>query len=200
MRVRLIVALLVASCLATAVVLMASHVVYHRAAVGLYLAARSIPYLLLVLFLLVGLTLTATFIAISRGRRGFGSNLVTLLVVAGLVAPLYAALVLVSPVHTGGPNPASVFISAWGGRCLAVASLVGGLVLACITIALRRSVPVASRLRGGTLGAAAGAWAGLGAFIFCPSGDPHHLLAGHVLPIVAFTLVGYIAIPRALQL
>jgi hypothetical protein len=55
-------------------------------------------------------------------------------------------------------------------------------------------------LRGGTLGAAAGAWAGLGIFIFCPSGDPWHLLVGHVLPIVAVTLLGFIVIPRVLRL
>jgi hypothetical protein len=200
MRVRVIVAVLVASCLTAAVVLMASAIVYQRPAVGLYFAARSTPHLLLAFFLLIGLTLTATFIAISRGRRGFGSGLVSLLVVAGLVAPAYAALVLVSPVHTDGPNPASVVISPWGGRCLLISSIVGGLVLASFTIALRRSAPVASWLRGGALGAAAGAWAGLGTFMFCPSGDPQHLLLGHVLPVIAFTLVGFAAIPRALRL
>jgi hypothetical protein len=200
MRMRVLVAFIAASCVTATVVVTASDMVYHRLAVGLYLAARSTPYSLLVLFLLTGLTLAATFVAISRGRRGFGSGLVALLVVAGLVAPVYAALVLVNPAHTNGPNPASVVISPWGGRCLVISAIVGGLVLATFTIALRRSAPVASGLRGGALGAAAGAWAGLSTFIFCPSGDPHHLLLGHVLPVVAFTLVGFIVTPRVLRL
>ena len=65
--------------------------------------------------------------------------------------------------------------------------------------ALRRSAPVASRLRGAALGAAAGAWAGLGIFIYCPATEYHHLLVGHVLPIAALTLLGLAAIPRALR-
>jgi hypothetical protein len=199
-RERVIVALAISSCVMAVVVLLVSDIVYHRLAVGLYLAARSRADLLLVLFLLSGLTLGATFVATSRGRRGFGSGLVALLVVAGLVAPAYAALVLMNPVHTDTPNPASVFISPWGGRCLTIASIVGAFVLASFTLALRRSAPVASRLRGGALGAAAGAWAGLSTFIFCPSGNLHHLLVGHVFPVVVFTLLGFTVIPRVLRL
>jgi hypothetical protein len=198
MGVRVAAALIIALCLTAAVVLAASQMVYKRLAVGLYLTTQSKPHLLFILLFLTGLTAAATFIAISRGRRGFGSDLVSLAAVAGLVAPVYAALVLVNPVHTD-PVHASVFISPWGGRCLAIALIVGILVLACFTVALRRSAPVATRLRGGALGAAAGAWAGLGIFIFCPSGDPHHLLVGHVLPVVAVTLLGFSVIPRALH-
>jgi hypothetical protein len=65
------------------------------------------------------------------------------LIVALIVA--YAFLVLVSPVHTDDPDPTSVFISPWGGRCLIIASIVGALVLASFAIALRRHVlPVAT--------------------------------------------------------
>jgi hypothetical protein len=199
MAVRVMVALIIASCLTAAVVLAASQMVYQRPAVGLYLAARSEHHLFLVFLLLTGLTVAATVVAVSRGRRGFGSGLVSLAAVAGLVAPVYAALVLVSPVHIN-PVHASVLISPWGGRCLALSLIIGIVVLTCFTVALRRSAPVASWLRGGTLGAAAGAWAGLGIFIFCPSGDPWHLLVGHVLPIVAVTLLGFIVIPRVLRL
>jgi len=72
-------------------------------------------------------------------------------------------------------------------------------VLLSFAAALRRSAPVASRLRGAALGAAAGAWAGLGIFIYCPATEYHHLLVGHVLPIAALTLLGLAAIPRALR-
>ena len=199
MAVRVIAALIIALCLTAAVVLAASQIVYQRLAVGLYLMTQSKPHLLLVLLLLTVLTAAATFIAVSRGRRGFGSDLVSLASVSGLVAPVYAASILVNPVHTD-PTHASVFISPWGGRCLAISLIIGILVLACFTVALRRSAPVATWLRGGTLGAAAGAWGGLGIFIFCPSGDVHHLLVGHVLPVVVVTLLGFRLIPRALHL
>src|SRR5262249_57934019 len=89
--------------------------------------------------------------------------------------------------------------SPWGLRCLSIATAVGLLVLVTFTAALRRSVPVASRLRGAALGAAAGAWAGLSVFIFCPAIELRHLLVGHLLPIAALTLVGLAAIPRALR-
>lgn len=49
------------------------------------------------------------------------------------------------------------------------------------------------------VGTAAGAWAGLSVFIFCPSGDLLHILIGHILPIVGFTLLGVVSIPRILR-
>lgn len=199
MAVRIIVALVVAVCLTAAVVLTMSELVYQRLGVGLYLSTESKPHLLLVFCWLTGLALAATLVALSRGPRGFGFGFVSLAAVAALVAPVYAAVVLVSPVHTDG-GVTTVFISPWGGRCLAIAMTVGVLVLACFAVALRRSAPVISWLRGGTLGAAAGAWAGLGIFIFCPSGDPQHLLLGHVLPVAALTLLGFIVVPRVIHL
>jgi hypothetical protein len=199
MAVRIIVALIVASCLTAAVILIMSELVYQRLGVGLYLSAHSKPRVLIVFCGLTGLLLAATFVALSRGPRGFGLGFVSLAAVAALVAPVYAALVLASPVHTDA-GVTAVYISPLGGRCLAIAMIVGVLVLACFTVALRRSAPVASWLRGGTLGAAAGAWAGLGIFIFCPSGDPQHLLLGHVLPVAVLTLLGFIVIPRVIRL
>jgi hypothetical protein len=73
-------------------------------------------------------------------------------------------------------------------------------VFATFTLALRHSVPVRSGLRGAAIGAAAGAWAGLSVFIFCPSDDLRHLFIAHILPIVAFTVLGMTVIPRALPL
>jgi hypothetical protein len=102
-------------------------------------------------------------------------------------------------VHAHDPGVLPVEISPWGLRCLVIATIVGMLVLASFGAALRRAVPVASRLRGAALGAAAGAWTGLAVFIFCPSDDFQHILVGHVLPIVAFTLLGAVASPRVLR-
>jgi hypothetical protein len=88
----------------------------------------------------------------------------------------------------------SAALSPWGAPCIAVAMAVGAIVLAGFTLALRRAVPVASRIRAAALGAAAGAWAGLGIFLFCPAGNSRHRLIGHVLPVLAFTFVGAVAI------
>jgi hypothetical protein len=163
-------------------------------------AASSVPYAILVLLLLVAQTLVATLLAVWRGRSGFGSEATTLYLTCGLVAPIYAALVMINPIHAHDPTPGGVAISALGLRCLALSAIVGVLVLASLLLALRRSVPVSSRVRGAAVGAAAGAWAGLSVFIFCPSDDPRHIFIGHVLPIVLFTVLGIAMVPRVLRL
>ena len=198
-RTRLVVALAAVPLLAAAVLLAASEIVYQRQAVGLEVGMQSRSQLLVVLSLLVGLTLVSTLVAVWRGRSGLGSGVVALAMVAGLVTPIYALLVLESPVHAHDPGLQLVEISPWGLRCLVIATIVGPFVLVTFTAALRRAVPVASRLRGAALGVAAGAWAGLTVFMFCPSSDFQHLLIGHVLPIAAFTLLGSIVAPRLLR-
>jgi len=106
----------------------------------------------------------------------------------------------VIPLEGSGATAASLAeLSPWALRWLAIAVTVGLLVFVSFTAALRRSAPVASRLRGAALGAAEGAWAGLGVFLFCPTTDHRHLLVGHVLPIAIFTLLGLAAVPRALR-
>ena len=126
--------------------------------------------------------------------------MVALSLVAALVTPVYAVLTLADPLEVSRAAAASLAnLSPWGLRCLTVSAAVGLLVLLTFTAALRRSAPVASRLRGAAVGAAAGAWAGLSVFVFCPAVELRHLLVGHVLPIAVFTLVGLMAIPRALR-
>jgi hypothetical protein len=199
---RIAIAIGVALAMAGAVVVLASQLVYHRYASGLQIAVASAPYLLQVLLLLVALTSVATVIAMWRGRSGLGSGAISLYLASGLVAPIYAALVLVSPVHmhTDEAGLSDVAISRWGLRCLVISAIVGFLVLTTFTVALRRSIPTANGLRGAAIGTAAGAWAGLSVFIFCPSGDLLHILVGHILPIVAFTLLGIVSIPRILRI
>lgn len=201
-RRRIAIAVSLAAAMAGAVVMLASQLVYHRYASGLEVALPSSPHLSQVLSLLVALTLVATIIAMWRGRNGLGSGAISLYLASALVAPIYAALVLVSPVHVHADKLAlaDVAISRWGLRCLVISALVGLLVLTTFTVALRRSIPTANGLRGAAIGAAAGAWAGLSIFIFCPSGDLLHILVGHILPIVAFTLLGIVAIPRILRI
>lgn len=201
MNTRTRIALAVAATLlvAATVLLIASEVVYQRPAVGLEVDAQSTTHLLFVLLALMGLTLVSTLIALTRGRSGLGPTAVSLALVAGLVAPISALLVLESPLHAHDSGVLTAEISPWGLRCLVIATIVGTFVLASFAMALRRAVPAASGLRGAAVGAAAGAWAGLTVFMFCPSSDYQHLLVGHVLPIVVFTILGSAALPPALR-
>ena len=185
---------------AAAVLLLASQLVYDRPALRVDLRTHPTARLLIGLLLVVGLTLSATLVAVGRGERGLGPGVVSLLAVALLVTPIYAVLTLVGPPEVASATAAMLAeLSPWGLRCLAIATAVGLLALISFTGALRGSAPVASQLRGAALGAAAGAWAGLSVFIFCPATEFRHLLIGHVLPIAAFTLLGLAAIPRTLR-
>ena len=199
-RLRTIVATAVVPLLAAAVLLVASHFVYHQPALRIHEGTPVTVHLVIVLLLIVGLTLSATMIALGRGERGLGSSVVALFLAAVLVTPIYAVLTLLDPLEVSQAAAASLAtLSPWAPRCFTVSAAVGLLVLLSFTAALRRSAPVASRLRGAAVGAAAGAWAGLSVFMYCPATEYHHLLVGHVLPIAALTLLGLAAIPRALR-
>jgi len=199
-RLRITVALAAMPFLTAAVVLVASRIVYHRPALRVDMGTHPTTQLLIVLLLLVGLTLAAILIAVGRGERGLGSGVVSLFMVSLFVTPIYAVLTLTSALGAGEAATGSLAeVSPWGPRCLAMSATVGLVALIGLTAALRRSAPVASRLRGAALGAAAGAWAGLSVFIYCPATEYHHLIVGHVLPIAALTLLGLSAIPRALR-
>jgi hypothetical protein len=198
-RTRVLIAVTVAAALGVSAVLVASQLVYHRYAPGLEARSASAPYMIVALLLLGALTVVATVVATWRGRWGFGSGARSLYLTSALVAPIYAVLVALTPLHEAYSRPDGA-IPVVGLRCLTLAAVVGLAVLAAFTIALRHSVPVRSGLRGAAIGAAAGAWAGLSVFIFCPSDDLRHLFIAHVLPIAGFTALGLIIVPRALRL
>ncbi len=192
-RARIIATLAIVPALTTLVVLIASGLVYGQPAAGLDVDVASSAAALTTLALLTGLALASTTFALWQGRSGLGIASMSLISIAALVTPVYAALTVLQPLHSGVADEVSltgVAISPWGLRCIFIASVVGAGVLAIFAVALRRAVAVAVGLRAAALGAAAGAWAGLAVFAFCPSGDLQHLLVGHVLPIVLLTLVG----------
>jgi hypothetical protein len=195
-RSRLIGALAAVPVLTAIVVAMASELVYRRPAVGLETQSSRLTWTLLAL---VMMTLAATAFAVRRGRQGFGTAVTSLALAPAAVILLYAVLTVLNPIHLHDAAVIGVEISPWGVRCALIAAIVGIGAMAAFTTALRRAVPVASRLRGAVLGAAAGAWAGLAVFAFCPSGNHQHLLAGHLLPIIVLTLIGAAATPRLLR-
>ncbi len=195
---RIATALVSVPLLIATVVLGASELVYHRPTAGLELGVHSTLTLFAVLSLIVLVTLASTLIALWRGNNGLGARAPFLAGMVVLVAPIYAALILPAPVHSPDAAAGWVNISPWGTRCFLIAMAVGAIVLVGFSAALRRAVPVASRLRAAAIGSAAGAWAGLAVFVFCPSGDPQHLLVGHVLPAIALVSVG-VALARVIR-
>jgi len=201
-RTRILVAFAVVPALTTLVVLLASEWVYGRPAAGLDIAVVSPGAVATVLVLLAALTLAATLCAVSQGRRGLGIAATGLVSIAALVAPVYAALTVLQPLHSGAAHASAltgVSISPWGLRCIFIGTIVSASTLAIFAVTLRRAVAVATGLRGAALGAAAGAWGGLAVFVFCPSGELQHLLVGHVLPIALFTLLGGVALTKVLR-
>ena len=196
---RVAVALITVPALSSMAVVVASQIVFGQQAVGLTYSVHSGSQILRALLVLVALTAGATFVAMRSGR-GWGAGVTQLITTAALATPAYAALTFADALHSADLiGPSGVMLSAWGYRCLILASLVGILVLASFTLALRRAVAAGASIRGAALGAAAGLWSGLAVFVFCPSANSSHLLIGHVLPILAFTVLGAVAIPRFLR-
>jgi hypothetical protein len=193
------VALSIASILTAGVVLTASQLVYGHQGLGLYAGLKSASLLAFVTLALLMLTTASTVAALWRGRSGLGANAAILLAMGITTAPLYALLSLSFPLHEAGATVSGVSISPWGVRCFVIASLVGAVVLGCFAFAMRAAAPVGTRIRSMVLGSAAGAWAGLAVFVFCPSGEPLHLWMGHVLPVAAFTALGAVALPAILR-
>jgi hypothetical protein len=201
-RTRILVALAIVPALTTLAVVIASEAVYGRPAAGLDIDIASSAAVLAILALLSGLALAATIFALWQGRGGLGVASMWLVSIAVLVVPVYAALAVLQPLHSGAADDTAltgVAISPWGWRCIFIATIVSASVLAIFAVALRRAVAVAGGLRGAALGAAAGAWGGLAVFAFCPSGEMQHLLVGHVLPVALFTAVGGVALARILR-
>jgi negative regulator of sigma F NrsF-like protein len=201
-RTRIFAALAIVPLLTAAVVLIVSEVVYGQPTAGLRIDVSSVVAMLTILGLLAGLAVASTLFALWQGRDGLGIGSISLVSIVALVVPVYAALTVLRPLHSGAADDVAltgVAISPWGLRCLFVATLVGVPALVIFAAALRRAAAVSSRLRGAALGAAAGAWGGFAVFVFCPSGNLQHLLVGHVLPIAIFTLIGAVALTRALR-
>ena len=84
---RITVAMAVVPVVTAAVLLVAFQIVYERPALRVHMGTP-LTSELIVLLLIVGLTLSATLIAVGRGERGLGSGATSLFLVALLVAPM----------------------------------------------------------------------------------------------------------------
>jgi len=185
--------------LVVAVDLAVSQLVYHRSVVGLSFGIRSTSSLLVASSMLVALVVASSWIVLDRGKAGLGAGVVLLSAMTVLVPLLSTLVVLPNPVHLPDAVPKWVDISPWGMRCALIATAVGAIVLVGFSHLLRRAVPAAHGLRSLAIGAAAGAWAALAVFAFCPSGEQRHLLIGHVLPVLVLTAFGGFIVGRRLR-
>jgi hypothetical protein len=191
--------MIIAALIAVAVVATASQIVYGKQALGLLTGWKSPSAVVFSAIALLVLMLASTFIALWRGRSGLGASTALLMATGLATAPLYALLTLNIPAHEMVETVGAVRISIYGIRCVVIASVVGAMVLGCLASAMRATAPAGTRIRSMALGSAAGAWAGLAVFVFCPSGEPLHLLLGHVMPVAVFTALGAVALPAVLR-
>jgi hypothetical protein len=141
----------------------------------------------------------ASLLGVSWSRRSTGPSVRTLRLVALGTAPLLALVTASRPLTTAdGPTSlSSGIIDALA--CLATMGAASGVGLLALLIAFRRAVSVAPHLRGAALGAAAGAFGGLAMQLRCPSPDPVHILAGHVVPIAIIATIGALVGPRVVR-
>lgn len=138
-----------------------------------------------------------SWIALARGRSMTGRPTSVLLLVAAL-AP--AALLLWKAGMSAAFEDMSV---AWperaGFRCLRLSFLFGAAPLAAWIWMRRGSDPVHPMAAGATIGIASGAFSWVLVDLWCPVGHVHHVLLGHVAPLVAFGIIGALAGELALR-
>jgi hypothetical protein len=99
---------------------------------------------------------------------------------------------------------ASGALLAWPSRpglvCSGITLVLGLLPLFALALMRRRSDPTHPASLGAALGVAAGSYAALLVDLWCPVGNPWHVLLGHVLPIILIGLVGAVVGHFALAL
>lgn len=132
----------------------------------------------------VALALAATWMALPSRRSMLAPARGPLLAVAAGVPLLVGAWLVLW--HSTYPDPAV----REGWRCFLMTALSAPWPFAALVLASRRMEPRHPGTAGAALGAAAGAWAAAAVELWCPLAAPEHVLAGHVLPVVALAVAG----------
>jgi hypothetical protein len=135
------------------------------------------------------LAFVATLGAVGRGTSMLGRPRGWLIAIALLLPPLLLALAALAY----GPWPQAMTIDCTGAGDMNCCAFTLGLAvgpLAAFAYARRESDPVHPRLTGAALGASAGAWAAVSMALHCPVTSLRHVVVGHIVPVVAFALIG----------
>lgn len=133
--------------------------------------------------------LGATWAGVARGRSMLGRPTSVRVTVAALTP----AMLLVATLVVGLLWPATLAEPSTmhdHAVCIELGSLMAIGPLVAFALVRRGSDPVAPRLTGAVLGAAAGAWGGLFIELRCGHASVEHVVLGHVVPVVVMTLVG----------
>ncbi len=152
---------------------------------------RSSAYFLALAALWLGVGLVASWGGVARGRSMLGRPAS----VRVLVATLTPAALLVTSVLAAlawpavGEAPATVPQHV---VCVVFTVVFALGPLVAFVVVRRRSDPVAPRLTGAAIGAAAGAWGALCIELRCEHASVVHVFLGHVLPVALLSLVGLV--------
>jgi hypothetical protein len=144
------------------------------------------------------IALGVSLLALFRGRSMLGRRRSTLLALV-IGVPLMLLLWKLGAT-LWFPKMFVLHLERHGFRCLALGCLLAPAPLAAVLWSRRGTDFVQPTLSGATLGVAVGAVAWVFVDLWCPVTDYHHLLLGHVLPVLLTTLVGAIAGRRVLDL
>ncbi len=156
----------------------------------------TVPFAISTTLLLV-VTVLAMVLGL-RSRASTGPSVSRLVLIVVATTPMFLAVTLLLPLGQAPPfSPWASVMGALG--CLATMLVIGAVSLAGLVSALRHAVPVAPRLRGAALGAAAGALGGIAMHLRCPAIDPVHIATGHVGPILLVAALGALLGPRFLR-
>lgn len=152
---------------------------------------RPVGYFVVIASLWTVVVLAATWMGVARGRSMLGRP-TSLRVVVTILTP--AALVLATlvvgllwPATLAEPSTMQDHVF-----CMELGSLMAIAPLIAFALVRRGSDPVAPRLTGAALGAAAGAWGGLFIELRCGHASVEHVVVGHVVPVVVMALLGAI--------
>jgi hypothetical protein len=164
-------------------------------------APRPAGYFVLVFAAWVAVALGATWVALGRGRSMLGRPTsqrlaVALLTPAALTVAAFLGS-LVWPQTVDGSASVMAYVAHVNCFVWTVVFAVGP--LAAFAVVGRSSDPVAPAMGGAALGAAAGAWGGLGIELFCTQATPVHVFLGHVAPVVLLAVVGALVGDRVLR-
>jgi hypothetical protein len=150
---------------------------------------RPLPYEALVTATFALVAGLATWAGVSRGRSMLGHPPLWRLLVAVVTPTALLALALLAAALW---PETELGHDGWGDlmTCLIFTPLFAAGPLLAFTVIRRRSDPVAPRLSGAAIGAAAGAWGAVGISLHCRHVTPLHVAGGHVLPVAMLALLG----------
>lgn len=175
------------------------------ASIGLLLAiggpgarSRSSAYYLMLAALWLGVTGLALWAGVARGRSMLGRPPWA----RAAVATSTPLALLATAALAGGAVPPGGEVAGVHEHvvCAAFTVLFALGPLAALAALRRRGDPVAPRLSGAAMGAAAGAWGAVSIELRCEHAQLDHVVLGHVLPVVALVLLGIILGDRVLAL